>query len=299
MKPESLDGMLVAARTRVENALDRYLPHADAAPERLHQAMRYAVLNGGKRVRAALVYMTGYAVSAPDQRLDVPAVAIELIHGYSLVHDDLPAMDDDALRRGQPTCHIAFDEATALLAGDALQTYAFELLVDAPELTAVNGPALAMVATLARASGPSGMAGGQAIDLAAVGQQLTLAELENMHAHKTGALIRAAVRIGALASSAVTSAELDALDSFASSIGLAFQIQDDILDVVGDTHVLGKQQGADEALGKPTYPSIVGLDEARNMAAQQHLSALAAIANLDERANPLRWLSKYIVSRSH
>ena len=299
MKPESLDGMLVAARTRVENALDRYLPPADAAPARLHQAMRYAVLNGGKRVRAALVYMTGYAVSAPDQRLDVPAVAVELIHGYSLVHDDLPAMDDDALRRGQPTCHIAFDEATALLAGDALQTYAFELLVDAPELTAVNGPALAMVATLARASGPSGMAGGQAIDLAAVGQQLTLAELENMHAHKTGALIRAAVRIGALASSAVTSAELDALDSFASSIGLAFQIQDDILDVVGDTHVLGKQQGADEALGKPTYPSIVGLDEARNMAAQQHLSALAAIANLDERANPLRWLSEYIVSRSH
>ena len=299
MKPESLDGVLVAAQTRVENALDRYLPPADAAPARLHQAMRYAVLNGGKRVRAALVYMTGYAVSAPDQRLDVPAVAVELIHGYSLVHDDLPAMDDDALRRGQPTCHIAFDEATALLAGDALQTYAFELLVDAPELSAANGPALAMVATLARASGPSGMAGGQAIDLAAVGQQLTLAELENMHAHKTGALIRAAVRMGALASSVVTLAELDALDHFASSIGLAFQIQDDILDVVGDTHVLGKQQGADEALGKPTYPSIVGLDEARNMATQQHLSALGAIASLDERANPLRWLSEYIVSRSH
>jgi geranylgeranyl pyrophosphate synthase len=299
MTNETLSDILAVARARVEAALDAQLPGASEEPRQLHEAMRYAVLNGGKRVRAALVYLSGRAVSAPEERLDTPAIAVELIHAYSLVHDDLPAMDNDDLRRGQPTCHIAFDEATALLAGDAMQTHAFQLLAQASALNFPGGPALPMIATLASASGSGGMAGGQAIDLAAVGQQLTLPELENMHAHKTGALIRAAVRIGALAADSVDATTLAALDNYAAAIGLAFQIQDDILDVVGDTAVLGKQQGADEALGKPTYPALVGLERAREMAAAQHAQALASIATLDARADPLRSLSEYIVNRTH
>lgn len=299
MTNDALHEVLATSRQRVESTLDLHLPDASAEPSKLHQAMRYAVLNGGKRIRATLVYMTGAALGAPPDRLEAPAAAVEIIHAYSLVHDDLPAMDDDDLRRGQPTCHIQFDEATALLAGDALQTYAFEMLARDPALNGSDGAALDMVLTLAHASGPAGMAGGQAIDLASVGQQLTLSQLENMHLHKTGALIRASVRLGALASESPSTPALEALDRYATAIGLAFQIQDDILDVVGDTDVLGKQQGADEALGKPTYPAIVGLDEARRMASAQHQQAVGALDTFDERADPLRWLSEFIVSRTH
>ena len=295
----SISAVLKDARDRVEAAIDAHLPDASLAPVTLHQAMRYAVLNGGKRVRAALVYMTGRALSAPDDRLEMPAVAVELIHAYSLVHDDLPCMDDDDLRRGQPTCHKAFDEATALLAGDALQTYAFELLTSTPSLTGADGPALAMVRTLSMASGPAGMAGGQAIDLGAVGKQLTLDELQHMHRCKTGALIKASVKLGALANPDTSDNEFARLDAYAGAIGLAFQIQDDILDVIGDTEVLGKQQGADEALGKPTYPALVGLERAQAMAQEQHEIALTALADFDARADSLRWLSEYIVSRTH
>lgn len=296
---ESLAAELTRWRDRVANAIDARLPSSNEPPEKLHEAMRYAVLNGGKRVRASLVYMTGQALGAPDAWLDAPAVAVELIHAYSLVHDDLPAMDDDDLRRGQPTCHIAFDEATALLAGDALQTAAFEILAGASEFQQTSAPVVEMVRTLAHASGAAGMAGGQAIDLAAVGRSISLAELENMHVHKTGALIRAAVRLGALAGAHDDAALLARLDRYAHAIGLAFQIQDDILDVVGDTATLGKQQGADEALNKPTYPALVGLERAQEMAAEQHAAALDALETLGDEADPLRWLSAYIVSRTH
>jgi len=296
---DALTAELKQCRERVASAIDARLPASSAPPEKLHEAMRYAVLNGGKRVRACLVYMTGQALGAPDAWLDAPAVAVELIHAYSLVHDDLPAMDDDDLRRGQPTCHVAFDEATALLAGDALQSAAFDVLAGAEEFHQTAAPVLEMVRTLAHASGAAGMAGGQAIDLAAVGRSISLAELENMHVHKTGALIRASVRLGALASARNDQAVLVRLDRYAHAIGLAFQIQDDILDVVGDTATLGKQQGADEALNKPTYPALVGLGRAQAMAAEQHATALEALESFGTEANPLRWLSAYIVSRTH
>ena len=296
---EALAAALKRCRERVANAIDARLPASSESPEKLHEAMRYAVLNGGKRVRASLVYMTGQALGAPEAWLDAPAVAVELIHAYSLVHDDLPSMDDDDLRRGQPTCHIAFDEATALLAGDALQTAAFEVLTGAEEFRNTSAPVLEMVRTLAHGSGAAGMAGGQAIDLASVGRSISLAELENMHVHKTGALIRSAVRLGALAGAPDDEEMLARLDRYAHAIGLAFQIQDDILDVVGETAIMGKQQGADEALNKPNYPALVGLERAQAMAAEQHASAMEAIAPLGAEADPLRWLSAYIVSRSH
>jgi geranylgeranyl pyrophosphate synthase len=214
--------------------------------------MRYAVLGGGKRVRPVLVFAAGAAVGAADARLDAPACAVELIHAYSLVHDDLPAMDDDDLRRGRPSCHRAFDEATAILTGDALQTLAFQILAQATEPDAAVR--LRMIATLALASGSRGMAGGQAIDLAAVGRELDMVQLEDMHIHKTGALIRASVLLGALCTDEFDEPRLERLDRYAKCIGLAFQIQDDILDVVGDTALLGKTAGADTARDKPTYP---------------------------------------------
>jgi geranylgeranyl pyrophosphate synthase len=292
---ERLHSELKACQVRVQEALEQRMPAETEAPQRFHQAMRYAVLNGGKRVRAALVYLTGKALRAPGAALDGPAMAVELVHAYSLVHDDLPCMDDDDLRRGVPTCHIAFDEATAMLAGDALQTLAFEVLTEGPTPA---GTTVAMVATLARASGGPGMAGGQAIDLASVGQKLTLAQLQNMHELKTGALIRASVRLGALSAGADDSA-LKGLDRYAHRIGLAFQIQDDILDVEGDTETLGKQQGADQALDKPTYPAIVGLDEAKRMALSMHEEATEALQQFDGDADSLRWLSEFIITRSH
>jgi len=283
-------------RARCDQALEECLPGAHIQPERLHQAMRYAVLSGGKRIRAILVYLSGEALGAADTALDAPACAVEFIHAYSLVHDDLPAMDDDDLRRGKPSCHRAFDEATALLAGDALQSLAFYVLTARGTAPA---PRIAdMVETLALASGSRGMAGGQAMDLAAVGQQLNLTELENMHIHKTGALIRASARLGAMCALDVDPASLERLEHYANCVGLAFQIRDDILDVEGDTHILGKRHGADRAKNKPTYPSLMGLAPAKRMARELHEEALQSLSTLGPTADPLRWISEYIVSRS-
>lgn len=282
---------------RVEAALDRCLPGGDTHPARLHQAMRYAVLGGGKRIRPLLTYAAGAAVGAPDARLDAPACAVELIHAYSLVHDDLPAMDDDDLRRGRPTCHRAFDEATAILAGDALQTQAFHILAHAPELDIDPRVRLRMIETLAMASGSRGMAGGQAIDLESVGRELDIAQLEDMHIHKTGALIRASVLLGALCADTLDEARLERLDHYAKCIGLAFQIQDDILDVVGDTAILGKTAGADLARDKPTYPALLGLDGARQRAAELLADAHTSLAGFGPEADALRELADYIIRR--
>lgn len=261
--------------------------------------MRYAVLGAGKRVRPLLVYCTGTALSIPESRLDGPAAAVELIHAYSLVHDDLPAMDDDDLRRGRPTCHRAFDEGTAILVGDALQVLAFEILASDPAMVAEPRQRLEIIRLLSHASGTAGMAGGQAIDLAAAGRALTLAELEHMHRLKTGALIHASVKMAA-ASADGLSREIDlALDAFGAAIGLAFQIQDDILDVEGETDVLGKRAHADAARAKPTYPSVTGLDAAKRRLRQLHDEAVAALAPLGPAAESLRLLSGWLTERRH
>ncbi|MDQ2694304.1 MAG: (2E,6E)-farnesyl diphosphate synthase [Pseudomonadota bacterium] len=284
-------------RRRAEQALEQRLPAPDIHPARLHQAMRYGVLGGGKRVRPVLVYAGGAAVDVPLEHLDDPACAVEFIHAYSLIHDDLPAMDDDDLRRGRPTCHKAFDEATAILAGDALQALAFQVLAQEPE----RAPPvrLKLVDTLARAAGSRGMVGGQAIDLAAVGRDLNQAELENMHIHKTGALIRASVLLGALSQPAIAADALERLDHYAKCIGLAFQIRDDILDVIGDTRTLGKTQGADRAHNKPTYPALLGLEGARAHAKTLVEEALDTLLPLGTKADTLRWIASYIVERSY
>src|SRR5271169_6457848 len=245
-------------QTRVQNVLEGALPAAELIPQRLHAAQRYAVLGNGKRLRPLLVYCTGEALRVPANILDAPAAAVELIHSYSLVHDDLPAMDDDDLRRGQPTTHRAFDEATAILAGDALQVLAFSLLARDRAAGVSADARLKMIQILADASGTAGMAGGQALDLSAVGRQLDLGELEAMHRLKTGALIRASVLLAAACAPELSGAEWDALDGYAQDIGLAFQIQDDILDVEGNVEDLGKTIGADAARSKPTYPSVLG-----------------------------------------
>src|SRR6478609_6195568 len=248
-------------RTRVDAALASALPSADQSPQRLHGAMRHAALDGGKRMRPLLVYATGTAFGAEAAALDAPAVAVELIHAYSLVHDDLPAMDDDALRRGKPTVHVAFDEATAILAGDALQSLAFEVLAHAPVDAQRR---VGMLAELARASGVAGMCGGQALDIDATGgAKITLAQLERLHAMKTGALLRASVRLGALASG-VDAGTRARLDTFADALGLAFQVRDDLLDVEGDSASLGKTAGKDAAQGKSTFPALLGLDGTRD-----------------------------------
>jgi farnesyl diphosphate synthase len=284
-------------QSRVETALDSWLPPATAEPRRLHEAMRYAVLGAGKRIRPILVYASGEAFSVPAAALDGPAVAVEMIHGYSLIHDDLPAMDDDDLRRGRPTCHKAFDEATAILAGDALQALAFHVLAHDGGMPIGAAQRVRMIDTLAIASGSLGMAGGQAIDLAAVGRSLGLAELENMHRHKTGALIRACVELGALCCPDLEPGALERLSTYAQRIGLAFQIQDDILDIESDTETLGKPQGSDLAHNKPTYPRLLGLDGAKAAARRMHAEALDAVRDLDGRADGLRWVADYIVSR--
>lgn len=286
-------------RARAERALDARLPATDLHPSDLHQAMRYAVLGGGKRIRPVLVYSAGAAVGAALESLDGPACAVEFIHAYSLIHDDLPAMDNDDLRHGQPTCHKAFGEALAILAGDALQALAFQVLGQDP--TVVSDPIilLRMLGLLAQAAGSRGMVGGQAIDLAAVGRELTLAELENMHIHKTGALIRASVLLGALSRPEVEPAALERLDRYAKCVGLAFQIRDDILDVIGDTATLGKTQGTDRALNKPTYPELLGLDGAREHTRLLCQEALASLEPLGLEAEPLRWIANYIVERAH
>jgi len=290
-------GRLAAYRSRIETVLDRCLALPDSGTPRLREAMRYSALGGGKRLRPTLVYLTGESVGAPLEELDSAAAAVELIHVYSLVHDDLPAMDDDDLRRGRPTCHRAFDEATAILVGDALQALAFEVLAD--EASGHQEPAtrLAMIRVLAQAAGTSGMAGGQAVDLAAVGQNLTVAAIENMHRRKTGALIEGSVLLGALAAGITGGPRLDGLRRFGAEIGLAFQIQDDILDVEGDTSLLGKTAGADAAHNKPTYPSTAGLNAARERARQLRDNAIAALEPLGSGGTPLADLAHFVVSR--
>jgi farnesyl diphosphate synthase len=276
----------------------RALPEATHAPAPLHRAMRYAVLGGGKRLRPLLVYATGIAFGAALERLDAAAAAVEIIHAYSLVHDDLPAMDDDDLRRGRPTCHIAFGEAMAILAGDALQALAFDVLANDPVLRDDPAMLLDMLRTLAAACGSHGMAGGQALDLAAVGQPLSAAELERMHVYKTGALIRACLRLGALAAGCRDAALLDALETCGHSIGLAFQIRDDLLDIEAGTAQLGKTAGKDAAANKPTYPAILGADASRaELAALTH-TALAALAPLGDAAALLRELARFVAERS-
>ena len=287
---------LAQSAARAEQALDSALPTADQLPQKLHEAMRYSVLGGGKRLRPTLVYAAAAALGVNNTTLDVPAAAVEIIHAYSLIHDDLPAMDDDELRRGKPTCHIAYGEAEAILAGDALQALAFEVL--ARDCHWPPRAQLAMLRLLANACGSLGMAGGQAIDLAAVRQQLNLEELERMHRYKTGALIRASVLLGALAAGCEeNSVEYAALARYGQDVGFAFQIQDDVLDVLGATEVIGKPQGSDSARGKPTYPALVGIDESRRLACLHRDLAIEALAGFDQRADVLRALARYVVDR--
>jgi len=284
---------------RVENALADVLPATSIAPEKLHEAMHYAVLGPGKRIRPMLVYAAGQSLGVPLEVLNAPACAVELIHAYSLVHDDLPAMDDDELRRGRPTCHIKFDEATAILTGDALQTLAFHVLAKDESGQFSDTTKLRMIEQLAFASGSRGMCGGQAIDLEATGSELDIVQLENMHIHKTGALIRASVKLGAFAAQIADDDRIKRLDHYAKCIGLAFQIHDDILDVEGDTETLGKTQGKDAANHKPTYPGLLGLDGAREKAALLRQDALDQLSIFDQKADPLRGLADLIVSRKH
>ncbi|SDH25422.1 geranylgeranyl diphosphate synthase, type II [Pseudomonas benzenivorans] len=284
---------------RVDAALENLLQAPRGELQRLYQAMRYSVINGGKRVRPLLVYAACEALGGDPARADGAACAVELIHAYSLVHDDLPAMDDDDLRRGQPTTHKAFDEASAILAGDGLQSLAFEVLADARRNPHDAELRLAMIDCLARAAGPAGMVGGQAIDLGSVGHSLDQAALETMHRYKTGALIEASVRLGALASDGADERTLRALHVYAQAIGLAFQVQDDILDVESDTATLGKTQGKDEANHKPTYPALLGLEAAKAYALELRDQALHALRPFDEAAEPLRELARYIVARQH
>lgn len=279
---------------RVESALEGALPAADESPQSLHAAMRYAALGGGKRVRALLAYASGELAGADARLVDHAAIAVELIHAYSLVHDDLPCMDDDVLRRGKPTCHVAYGEAVALLAGDALQTLAFEVLAKAP-----LSQAQAQIAMLAEAAGSHGMAGGQALDLAHVEDALSLNELERMHALKTGALIHAAVRLGAACGRALDQAQSDALDRYAAAVGLGFQIVDDVLDVEGTAHSLGKTAGKDAAQGKATYVSLLGLDAAKIRVAELRDEAHTALLAFGAGARRLNELADWIALRKN
>ncbi|MDO9023915.1 farnesyl diphosphate synthase [Zwartia sp.] len=299
----SFTSWLSARALHIESVLGQSMPQADVVPCRLHEAMRYAVLGGGKRVRAALVYAAGAACSAErsetstdlSRALDCAAAAVELVHAYSLVHDDLPCMDDDILRRGRPTVHVQFDEATALLAGDALQPLAFELLVQMP---VDNSLIVAATQVLARAAGSLGMAGGQAIDLASVGQILSQESMQQMHMLKTGALLSASVELGGLAAGAST-LQRQALSAYGRAMGLAFQVVDDMLDVTTDTSTLGKTAGKDAAANKPTYVALMGLDRARAFATELHREALEAIAPLGQSSQLLAGLANFIVLRDY
>ncbi|MCP9758766.1 geranyl transferase [Aquitalea sp. S1-19] len=297
MQAENFSHWMTCVQQEMELTLARLLPDAAHAPQTLHSAMRYSTLEGGKRARPLLVYAAGELCGASADNLARIAAAVELVHVYSLVHDDMPCMDDDVLRRGKATCHVAFDEATALLTGDALQTLAFDLLSQ-PMADIEPATQLALVQTLARASGHAGMAGGQAIDLASVGLELSLPELEYMHLMKTGALIRAAVMLGAQAGTPLTSDELARLDHFAKCIGLAFQVVDDVLDVDADSQALGKTAGKDAANDKPTYVSLMGLARAREFARELSSDAFDALEPFAGKAARLRELGRYIVERS-
>lgn len=293
----AIEHTITALRERVEEALDSRLPSAEQAPEPLHAAMRYAVLGGGKRIRPILAYSAGAAVRAEPDSLDAAAVAVELIHAYSLVHDDLPAMDNDDLRRGRPTCHKAFDEATAILTGDALQALAFQVLADESRVPVANR--LRQVRILAEACGSQGMAGGQAMDLASVGRTSDVDALQAINRLKTGALIRASVMLGALARPDVDDDALSRLKRYGECLGEAFQIQDDILDITGDTATLGKTRGSDQARDKPTYPGLLGLDRARQRALALCEEACAQLQPFAERSAVLVWLADFIVQRRH
>jgi len=295
-----LADLLKSCQTRVNQALAKRLPDgAGVANEDLVAAMRYSLLSGGKRVRPVLAYASAQAIGSKldPENIDAAACAIECIHAYSLIHDDLPAMDDDDLRRGQPTCHKVYSEASAILAGDALQTLAFECITRAINISAPTR--LTLLEQLIEASGHRGMVMGQSIDLASVGQQVDLDHLQKMHRFKTGALIKAAVLMGAQATEQATAEQLTSLSRYADAIGLAFQVQDDILDVIADTQTLGKTQGADQARGKPTYVSLLGLQSAQAKAQALHHEALEALEAFDARADALRQLSAYIIGRSH
>ena len=280
----------------MEEVLSELLPQASIAPQRLHQAMRYAVLGGGKRIRPLLAFAAGELAEADPRRVDVAAAAVELIHAYSLVHDDLPCMDDDSLRRGKPTCHVEYDEATALLVGDSLQTLAFQVLTE-HSLAGAPAVQLEMVRLLATASGSRGMAGGQAIDLDSVGKSLSLPELEFMHIHKTGALIRASVQLGALCGRQLEDGEMERLLHFAKCVGLAFQVVDDILDAESTTATLGKTAGKDAEANKPTYVTVMGSNAARAFAAELYQDAIRSLEVFGERAARLRQLADFIVKR--
>ena len=289
------DPRFAAWANALEDHLDQALPPAGAAPQHLHAALRHAVLGGGKRMRALLVYASGTLLQADEIALHAPAIAVELIHAFSLVHDDLPAMDDDDLRRGKPTVHIAFDEATAILAGDALQTLAFERLATADATATLR---VDWLATLAQASGAAGMCGGQALDIDATGSQQSLDDLQRMHALKPGALIRAAVRMGALAGGA-DAATLTRLDGFADALGLAFQVRDDILDIEASSAQLGKTAGKDVAQAKSTYPALLGMDGAKAKLAELDARMRQALAPYDGRADALRALGDLAIHRMH
>jgi geranylgeranyl pyrophosphate synthase len=293
----ALKEYLSFCQNRVERALEARLPSENILPKKLHEAMRYCVLDGGKRMRPMLAYCAGKTLGIAPEVLDGPACAVEFIHVYSLIHDDLPAMDDDELRRGKPTCHVAFDEATAILAGDALQALAFEILAHDPTMTVDAESRLKMITMLAKASGSQGMVGGQAIDLESVGTKLNLPELENMHIHKTGALIRASVNMATLAKPDIDHTVAAKLDHYAKCIGLSFQVKDDILDEESDTATLGKTQGKDRDNDKPTYPALLGLSGAKQKAQELHEQAIDSLSIFGKEADLLRDLSLYIIQR--
>jgi farnesyl diphosphate synthase len=296
---ENFGAQLEAWRLRMENALAARLPEANVIPERLHEAMRYSVLGGGKRIRPALVFATARAVGLREDDVEAAACAIELVHVYSLVHDDLPAMDDDDLRRGRATCHKAYDEATALLVGDALQPLAFQLLARDAKLPASAAIRLKLIDTLAEAIGTLGMAGGQAIDLAVQGTRLDIGQVEDLHARKTGALIRASVLMAAECAPPLDPKLYAALARFADAVGLAFQIQDDLLDVTGDAAMLGKATGADSERAKPTHPAIIGITASQQRVRLLHTQAINALAPFGARADALRSLAHWLLSRQH
>ncbi|MDP3840321.1 MAG: (2E,6E)-farnesyl diphosphate synthase [Methylococcales bacterium] len=295
----ALKEYLTICQSRVEQALEDRLPPAHILPRKLHQAMRYSTLDGGKRMRPMLTYCTGNVLGIAPEALDGVACAVEFIHVYSLIHDDLPAMDDDDLRRGKATCHKQFDEATAILTGDALQALAFEVLAHDASINASPEARLKMITTLAKASGSQGMVGGQAIELESVGTKLSLPELENMHIHKTGALIRASVMMATLAKPDLDPAIASKLDHYAKCIGLSFQVKDDILDEESDTATLGKTQGKDKDNDKPTYPALLGLAGAKQKAQELHENALESLSVFGAEADLLRDLSLYIIQRDH
>ncbi|MDH3415872.1 MAG: polyprenyl synthetase family protein [Gammaproteobacteria bacterium] len=293
--PDTFADRIATYTERVEERLNAALPLPSTDPGRLHEAMRYAVLNGGKRVRPLLVYAAGECLGVDAVLLDAPAVAIELIHAFSLVHDDLPAMDDDDLRRGNPTVHIKYNEATAILAADALQPLAFSVLSQQEHVPATVK--IDLVSLIANACGSTGMTGGQSIDLAAEGSSLSAEALELMYSLKTGALIHAAVMSACLLREDLREADTRAVDAFGRAVGVAFQIKDDILDIEGETHVIGKQVGADQRLGKATYPGLFGLDRSRQRCDELLNGALHHLERFGDAAAPLKWLARFIVER--